>query len=65
MANPPFLPNPDNIASQAVALYGNGGAFGEDVLRKIVAKAPEHLVPGSKGQGEGVCGAESGVEGNA
>ncbi|CAK9116810.1 unnamed protein product [Durusdinium trenchii] len=46
LANPPFLPNPDNIASQAVALYGNGGAFGEDVLRKIVAKAPEHLVPG-------------------
>ena len=36
LANPPFLPNPDGIASQAIAMYGNGGAFGEDVLSSIV-----------------------------
>eukprot|EP00438_Fugacium_kawagutii_P036671 Skav201372 [mRNA] locus=scaffold176:429048:431061:- [translate_table: standard] len=46
LANPPFLPNPDGIASQAIALYGNGGAFGEDVLSSIVEGCPQWLVPG-------------------
>ncbi|CAJ1452869.1 unnamed protein product, partial [Effrenium voratum] len=35
LANPPFLPNPQNIASQAVALFGHGGAGGEDVVRRL------------------------------
>eukprot|EP00435_Cladocopium_sp_Y103_P019884 s840_g4.t2 len=46
LANPPFLPNPDGIASQAIALYGNGGAFGEDVLSSIVAGCSQWLVDG-------------------
>ncbi len=46
LANPPFLPNPDGIASQAIALYGNGGAFGEDVLSSIVEGCCQWLVDG-------------------
>ena len=46
LANPPFLPNPDGIASQAIALYGNGGAFGEDVLSSIVEGCCHWLVDG-------------------
>ena len=46
LANPPFLPNPDGIASQAIAMYGYGGSFGEDVLRSIVAGCSQRLVTG-------------------
>ncbi|CAE7794120.1 unnamed protein product [Symbiodinium sp. CCMP2592] len=48
LSNPPFLPNPDNIASQAVAAYGNGGASGEEVLETIVAGCPNWLKPGGR-----------------
>ncbi|CAK0840147.1 unnamed protein product, partial [Prorocentrum cordatum] len=39
IANPPFLPNPQGIASQAIAMFGNGGDFGEDVFAAIVRGA--------------------------
>jgi len=43
LANPPFVPNPEGIASGAGALFGNGGAFGDDVLSAVVAGASRYL----------------------
>jgi len=48
LANPPFLPNPQGIASQAVALFGNGGELGEQVLAAVVRGAPVLLAPGGR-----------------
>ncbi|CAE8612335.1 unnamed protein product [Polarella glacialis] len=42
--NPPFMPNPDNIASGASTLFGNGGDTGEEVLSAAVAAAGAGLL---------------------
>ncbi|CAK9004649.1 unnamed protein product [Durusdinium trenchii] len=43
LANPPFMPNPQNIATGASILFGNGGNYGEDILSKVIRFACEHL----------------------
>ncbi|CAJ1358045.1 unnamed protein product [Effrenium voratum] len=43
LVNPPFMPNPKNIATGASLLYGNGGDDGERVLSSAVAFASHHL----------------------
>eukprot|EP00930_Biecheleria_cincta_P094356 TRINITY_DN8538_c0_g1_i1.p1 TRINITY_DN8538_c0_g1~~TRINITY_DN8538_c0_g1_i1.p1 ORF type:complete len:856 (+),score=159.18 TRINITY_DN8538_c0_g1_i1:60-2627(+) len=48
VANPPFVPNPQGIASGAGAMFGNGGDTGEQVLAAIVQGAPQFLVPGGR-----------------
>lgn len=44
-ANPPFVPSPLNSL-----LFRDGGASGEDVLKRIVAGLPQHLAPGGIAQ---------------
>jgi len=43
LANPPFVPNPEGIASGAGAMFGNGGASGDEIMRSLVAGASRHL----------------------
>ena len=43
LANPPFMPNPLNIATGASLLFGNGGDTGEDVLSSIIRCASRNL----------------------
>lgn len=45
LANPPFLPNPMGIASQAIALFGNGGELGEQLLMQVIRGADAVLAP--------------------
>lgn len=45
VANPPFVPNPQGIASGAGAMFGNGGDTGEKVLQGILQGASQHLSP--------------------
>jgi len=45
VANPPFVPNPQGIASGAGAMFGNGGDTGEKVLEAILRGASRHLSP--------------------
>ena len=46
LANPPFIPNPRNIATGASLLFGNGGDGGEDVLSCAISFACRHCLPG-------------------
>mmetsp|Transcript_134756 Transcript_134756/g.262426 ORF Transcript_134756/g.262426 Transcript_134756/m.262426 type:complete len:830 (-) Transcript_134756:240-2729(-) len=48
VANPPFVPNPQGIASGAGAMFGNGGDFGEDVFAGIVRGTSRLLGPGGR-----------------
>lgn len=48
LANPPFLPNPQGIASQAIALFGDGGELGEQVLAEAVQGAAGRLQRGGR-----------------
>jgi len=48
VANPPFVPNPEGIASGAGAMFGNGGDTGERVLAGIIQGAPTYLAPGGR-----------------
>jgi len=48
VANPPFVPNPQGIASGAGAMFGNGGDTGEDVFAGIVRGASRLLGPGGR-----------------
>eukprot|EP00927_Polykrikos_kofoidii_P010958 TRINITY_DN14628_c0_g2_i1.p1 TRINITY_DN14628_c0_g2~~TRINITY_DN14628_c0_g2_i1.p1 ORF type:complete len:574 (-),score=81.27 TRINITY_DN14628_c0_g2_i1:48-1694(-) len=48
VANPPFVPNPFDIASGAGAMFGNGGDTGERVLASIVRGAPTFLERGGR-----------------
>ena len=43
LANPPFMPNPLNIASGASLLFGNGGDNGEDILSSVIRFASQSL----------------------
>ncbi|CAE7949090.1 VPS9A [Symbiodinium sp. KB8] len=43
LVNPPFMPNPKNIATGASLLFGNGGDCGEEVLSAAVRLASCHL----------------------
>eukprot|EP00435_Cladocopium_sp_Y103_P050790 s298_g15.t1 len=43
LANPPFMPNPQNIATGASLLFGNGGDDGEDVFSLAVSFASKHM----------------------
>lgn len=43
LANPPFMPNPQNIATGASLLFGNGGDDGEDVFSVAVSFASKHM----------------------
>eukprot|EP00439_Symbiodinium_sp_Y106_P042419 s5096_g5.t1 len=45
LVNPPFMPNPKNIATGASLLFGNGGDCGEEVLSAAVRLASCHLAP--------------------
>ena len=42
-ANPPFLPASERVP---LPLCSNGGTYGDDVIRRIVEGAGEHLAPG-------------------
>ncbi|CAJ1328258.1 unnamed protein product, partial [Effrenium voratum] len=46
LANPPFVPNPQGIASGAGAMFGNGGDSGERVLQQILQGAAQHVLLG-------------------
>jgi len=48
VANPPFVPNPQGIASGAGAMFGNGGDTGEDVFSAIVQGASQLLRSGGR-----------------
>jgi len=48
LANPPFIPNPQGIASGACAMFGDGGETGERILAEIIAGAPRVLAPGGR-----------------
>lgn len=48
VANPPFVPNPQGIASGGGAMFGNGGDTGEQVLAAIVQGAHKFLMPGGR-----------------
>ena len=43
LANPPFMPNPRNIATGASLLFGNGGDDGEDVFSAAVSLASRNM----------------------
>jgi len=48
LANPPFVPNPQGIASGAGAMFGDGGDTGEQVVAGIIQGAPRLLLPGGR-----------------
>lgn len=49
LANPPFVPNPDKVATVLGPLYSSGGRDGQDVLAAIIGACAAHwLGPGGR-----------------
>lgn len=44
LANPPFVPNPDGIASVLGPLYSSGGQDGQDVLKAVIQQCINGLL---------------------
>merc|ERR1712194_645312 len=49
LANPPFVPNPDNVSTACGPLYSRGGPDGQVVLKAVIERSAEHLLaPGGR-----------------